>query len=128
MTSTQVVINPGSKHLSTIQMCIPNNNYYYKHLLGICYGPRVILSYVGVYLTCFSQNLKTQAPFMFQLCVHAKSLCNPMKPTRLLCPWRFFRQEYWSGLSFPSPGHLPDSGIEPTSLTSPALAGRFFTH
>ena len=36
---------------------------------------------------------------------------------------RFPRQEYWSGLPFPSPGDLPDPGIE---LTSPALAGRFF--
>ena len=36
------------------------------------------------------------------------------------------RQEYWSGLSFPPPGNLPDSGIEPTSLMSPALAGGFF--
>ena len=30
----------------------------------------------------------------------------------------FFRQEYWSGLPFPSPGDLPDPGIEPGS---PAL-------
>ena len=29
----------------------------------------------------------------------------------------FFRQEYWSGLSFPSPGDLPDPGIEPGSPT-----------
>ena len=36
----------------------------------------------------------------------------------------FTRQEYWSGLSFPSAGVLPDPGIEPMS---PALAGRFFT-
>jgi len=36
----------------------------------------------------------------------------------------FSRQEYWSGLPFPSPGDLPDSGIEPVS---PALAGDFFT-
>ena len=40
----------------------------------------------------------------------------------------FFRQEYWSGLPFPTPGDLPDAGIEPTSLVSPALAGRFFTN
>ena len=33
----------------------------------------------------------------------------------------FSRQQCWSGLLFPSPGHLPDSGIEPTSLVSPAL-------
>ena len=37
------------------------------------------------------------------------------------------RQEYWSGLPFPSPRNLLDPGIKPTSLTSAALAGRFFT-
>ena len=36
----------------------------------------------------------------------------------------FSRQEYWSGLPFPSPGDLPDPEIE---STSPAWAGRFFT-
>ena len=45
-------------------------------------------------------------------------------PARLLCPWRFSRQEYWSGLPFPPPGDIPDPGIKPVS---PALAGRFFT-
>ena len=39
----------------------------------------------------------------------------------------FSRQEYWSGLPFPSPGDLPNPGIESASLMSPALAGRFFT-
>ena len=39
----------------------------------------------------------------------------------------FSRQEYWSGLPCPSLGDLPDPGIKPTSLTSPALAGGFFT-
>ena len=36
-------------------------------------------------------------------------------------------QEYWSGLPFPFQRDLPDPGIEPASLRSPALAGRFFT-
>ena len=36
----------------------------------------------------------------------------------------FSRQEYWSGLPFPSPGDIPDIGIKPTT---PALAGGFFT-
>ena len=36
----------------------------------------------------------------------------------------FLRQEYWSGLPFPSPGDLPDPGNEPTS---PAWAHGFFT-
>ena len=39
----------------------------------------------------------------------------------------FFRQEDWSGLPGPPPGDLPDPGIEPASLKSPALAGGFFT-
>ena len=36
------------------------------------------------------------------------------------------RQEYWSGLSCPPPGDLPNPGTEPESLMSPALAGMFF--
>ena len=40
---------------------------------------------------------------------------------------RFPKQEYWSGLPFPAPGDLPNPGIKPASLASPALAGRFFT-
>ena len=39
-------------------------------------------------------------------------------------PWDFPGKNYRSGLSFPSPGHLPDPGIKPTS---PALSGKFFT-
>ena len=39
----------------------------------------------------------------------------------------FPRQEYWNELPFPSLEDLPDPGIEPMSLASPALAGGFFT-
>jgi len=39
----------------------------------------------------------------------------------------FARQEYWNGLPCPPPGDLPDPGIKPKSLTSPAMAGRFFS-
>ena len=67
------------------------------------------------------------------LCVHAKSLqlcltlCDLMdfSPPDSLS-MGFSRQEYWSGLPFPPPGDLPNAGIEPTSLMSSALAGRFF--
>ena len=54
------------------------------------------------------------------VCVHAQScptLCNTMDciacqaPLSMGCP----RQEYWSELPFPSPGDVPDSGIEPVS-------------
>ena len=43
-----------------------------------------------------------------------------LAPLSMGFPW----QEYWIGLPFPSPGDLPDPGIEPES---PALAGKFFT-
>ena len=39
----------------------------------------------------------------------------------------FSKREYWSGLLFPPPGDLPDSGTKPRSPGSPALAGGFFT-
>ena len=39
----------------------------------------------------------------------------------------FSKQEYWSGLPCSPPGDLPNPGIEPRSVTSPALAGGFFT-
>ena len=42
-------------------------------------------------------------------------------------PMGFSRQDYWSGLPFPLPGDLPDLGMELASLTSPVLAGGFFT-
>ena len=67
-------------------------------------------------------------------CMH---VCT-FSPVQLsLIPWtapcqtpltmEFTRQEYWSGLSFPSPGDLPDPGIKTVSVMSPALAGKFFT-
>ena len=54
-------------------------------------------------------------------------LCTPMdcSTPKLFCPWGFSRQEYWSGLPCP-PGDLPNPGIEPLSLMSPASAGGFF--
>ena len=39
----------------------------------------------------------------------------------------FSRQEYWSGLPCPLPGDLPNTGMDPVPLKSPALAGGFFT-
>ena len=42
-------------------------------------------------------------------------------------PMEFSRQEYWSEVPFPTPGHLLDSGIELEFLASLALASGFFT-
>ena len=53
-------------------------------------------------------------------CLVVSSSLQPraLQPTRLFCPWGFSRQEYWSGLSCPPPGDLPNPEIEPRS---PAL-------
>ena len=66
--------------------------------------------------------------------MHAKSL---QQVQLSVTPWTvahqaplsmgFSRQEYWSGLQFPSAGDLPHPGIKPICLTSPKLAGGFFT-
>ena len=65
-----------------------------------------------------------------KLCVSAKllqsylTLCNPMDCSPPGSSVHgILQQEYWSGLPCPSPGKLPNPGIEPTS---PALAGRSF--
>ena len=42
-------------------------------------------------------------------------------------PMEFSRQDYWSGLLFPSPEDLPDSWTEPPSLAYSTIAGGFFT-
>ena len=71
-------------------------------------------------------------------CAHAQALLlHSVAQGIFMTPWtiahqaplsmRFSRQEYWRGLPFPLPGDLPDSGIKPASLVSPALAGGFFT-
>ena len=59
---------------------------------------------------------------MFVLCsVMCLILCDPFT---IVCQaplsMEFSRQEFWNGLPFPTPGDLPDPGIEPTSLASPA--------
>ena len=72
-----------------------------------------------------SMNLPCYLPISFVNCVcvkllsHVRFFATPWTAARQAPPsMRFSRQEYWSGLPFPSPGDLPDPGIEPGS---PAL-------
>ena len=66
------------------------------------------------------------------VCVCAQShltLCDPMDVAHQApLSMEFSRQEYWSVFPFPAPGDLPVSGIKPTSLASPVMAGKFFTY
>ena len=72
------------------------------------------------------------------VCVRVHTRVHGLSNIRLLAsPWTvacqaplsmgFSRQEYWSRLSFPPPGDLPNPGIEPESFVPPELAGGFFT-
>ena len=70
------------------------------------------------------------AHLLYIPCVCAKSRLTPGDPADCSPPGSSvhgLRQQYWSGLPFPSPGDLPNPGTKPISLASPALAGGFFT-
>ena len=94
-----------------------------------------------------ASNLNSKTPmqvgkskFLFMVCICSLSiyncccccsiiqscpaLCNPMDCS---IPGSSFRAWITEWIPFPTPGSLPDLGIQPTSLGSPALVGRFFT-
>ena len=61
---------------------------------------------------------------LFHLC---PTLCDPMDCSQAPLSMGFSMQAYWSGLPCPLSGDLPNPGIEPTSLMSPAQASGLFT-
>ena len=77
-----------------------------------------MLSITNICIVCCAQSLSRVQLFVTPWTVA------PQAPLSM----QFSRQEYWGGLPLPPPGDLPDSGIEPSSPTSPALAGEFFYH
>ena len=101
--------------------------FFLLHLLNYC-------CILYIQLMCTWTHICTNTCVCVCVCVWAKllqscpTLCDP---TVVACQaplsMGFSRQVYWSGLSSPPPGYLPDPGIKPASLSSPALAGEFFT-
>ena len=72
------------------------------------------------------------SPYCFTYAVLYSIISNFLWPPWTVAPqaplsMRFPMQEYWSRLTFPTPGDLPDPGTELESPSSPALAGRFLT-
>ena len=60
--------------------------------------------------------------------IHVSLFATPWTVSlQALLSMEFPKQEYWSGLLFPTPRDLPDPRIKPVSLALPALAGGFFT-
>ena len=90
------------------------------------------LFYSQVYLISYliKQSLKSPSlpPCMLGCFSHVQLFVTSWTVTHLApLSMGFSRQEHWSGLPCPLPRALPDPGIKPSSLMSPALAGRFFT-
>ena len=100
--------------------------------------------YACAWASLVAQMVKN-LPLMCETLVHCMSWEDPLEDGMASCsvmsdsanPWTsalqaplsmgFSRQEYWGGLPRPPPRDLPNAGIKPASLMSPALAGRFFT-
>ena len=68
--------------------------------------------------------------FLCLCCVCSKSNLLFATPRTVACQAtlsiEFSRQQYWSGLPFPSPGDLPDQGVKHTPLRSPVLSVIFY--
>ena len=100
----------------------------------------LLFSAVRFMVTYLSSPRKWMPPYMkccSEVSTAAAAAQSLSRVQLLVTPWtvacqaplsmRVPRQEYWSGLPFPSPGDLPEPGIKPESPISPALAGVFFT-
>ena len=89
---------------------------------------------IAGFWTTFLHNIEPEGHLLLLLllllsCFSRVRLCETLQMAAHQAPpsLGFSRQEYWSGLPCPPPRDLPNSGIKPASLMSPALAGRFFT-
>ena len=106
-----IVTSPFNPQKSRIDYCRclkrkPNREAKFCLQFGHSYKPVCMLSHFShIQLCAIIQTVAHQAPLSIG----------------------FSRQEYWSGLPCPPPGDLPNPSIKPVSLTSLALAGRFFT-
>ena len=86
--------------------------------------------YVDVWLTDFAIQQKLIEHCKAPMCVRSVTSDSATPRTVAHKPplfMGFSRQEYWSGMPFPPSEDLPNSGIKPVSLESPARAGGFFT-
>ena len=82
-------------------------------------------------LFCAANKISLLAESESEVPQSCPTFCDPMDCILLgSSSTGFFRQEYWSGLPFPSPGDLPDTGIEPGSptLQADSFLKRLSTH
>ena len=64
----------------------------------------------------------------FSVAQSCSTLCSPWAiASQAPLSMAFSKQDFWNGVPFSPPGTLPNPGIKPASLASPALTGKFFT-
>ena len=131
-------LSPGPVHMLCEHLCpqvcsLTNSKELLMYQL-LYWALSNALTYGILMITRFTDEVTKVQEMLVRVewvCVCTKScptLCDPMDIARQApLSVGFSRQEYWSGLPFPSPGDLPNPGIEPVSPASPALAGGFFT-
>ena len=116
-------------------MCISNANKVRKSILPIFTQCLLTIQVSKIPCHCAWTDAKRSTGTKLGLCLCTLScfscvrLCEALRTSPCQTPLSmgFSRQDYWSGLPCPLSGHLPDPGIEPSSLMSSALGGRFFT-
>ena len=106
----------------------PQILFFYTVYTGVC-----IYIYILFYIWIHTQSIYTHTLYT----VHYVDVVSHSALSDSAAPWtvahqaflsmEFSRQEYWSGLPFPTPGDLPNPGIELASLLFPALVDGFFT-
>ena len=99
-----------------------------------------IFIFLFIYMLHFSNIIKCRDDLSHVIDLYAMHACSVtsvvsdcfqphgLQPTRLLSPWGFSRQEYWSGLPFPPPGDVPIPGMEPASFISPGRRVLYHQH
>ena len=125
------------------EKCLPQTalisaNLYYKYSCWanpLCADPQPPVLILSIFPTVFTHHSNpVMSPSSIVWCMRDKllqlfpTLCNP-KDCSLpgSSVHGILQQEYWSGLSCPSPRDLSNPGIKPTSLTPAAFADRFST-
>ena len=111
------------EEMKTFFKCI----YFWLHWVFTvkCGLPLVGASRVYSLLQCTGFSSQCICAKSLQLCLTLWG-CYGLQPCQAPLYKGFSRQEYWSVLPFPPPGDLPNSGTEPASLKSLALAGELF--
>ena len=108
--------NPFKTNKQTVWVKLNSPVWLFDSLLCSEFFSRTFVEDRCLFLA-FLQAWEEEVLVWSEVAQSCPTLCNPMDSSLHQAPasMGFSRQEYWSGLPFPSPGNLPDPGIEPRS-------------